>query len=125
MIALILIMVFIIFGIYLFRVVGTGNYAGPIQNLTAAEIGELKNVAYIIPSSGEGYKGKYDVWLQADLNADAIRLATQLATTVGTLVVAVVGFYFGSTVVATGVAQGQGRVVATATATAQLIKACP
>lgn len=109
MIALVLIMVFIIFGIYLFRVVGTGNYAGPIRNLTAAEIGQMKNVGYIIPNTEVGNQGKYDVWLQTDLNADAIRLATQLATTVGTLLVAVAGFYFGSTAVATGVAQGQGR----------------
>lgn len=103
MIALVLIMVFIIFGIHLFRMVG-GGYSGlAMKNKTWEEVLKLNGKPAYIQSNSE-HPENYDVWLQVDISADGARLAQQLITTVGTLVVAVAGFYFGSTVVSSAVA---------------------
>jgi hypothetical protein len=111
MIALILIMVFIIFGIHLFRVVGGGYYGQVITNQTWADLAKYAGrPTYIQPSQNS--TDHFDVWIQSDISADGARLAQQLITTVGTLVVAVAGFYFGSTAVTSAVAAGQGAVAA-------------
>lgn len=109
MIALILIMVFIIFGIYLFRMVGAGtyNYIGNIPNKP-----DPANFSDKIAFARNPDNNTYDVWLQAGMTDDGRRLAQQLMTTVGTLVVAVAGFYFGSTVVSSAVAAVQGTTTA-------------
>jgi hypothetical protein len=114
MIALMLILVFIIFGIFVFRLTANGNEAGPIQ-MTLTELNAATNVSSIAPVTEKDEKGndkiiegKYDVWRRSDLTADAVRLATQLLTTVGTLVVAVAGFYFGRSSVSSAVAAVRG-----------------
>ncbi len=107
MIALFLIMVFIIFGIYLFRVVGSGFYT-PIEKDLPAESLDAKKYQgqsiYIERTPAD----KYTVYLQTKTSDDGARLAQQLLTTVGTLLVAVSGFYFGSTAVSSAVAAAQG-----------------
>lgn len=121
MIALILIMVFIIFGIYLFRVVGSGFYAKLETDVTAIDPTKFagqttyvesvkdKDGRMVLDASG---RPLYNVWLQTKTSDDGARLAQQLLTTVGTLVVAVAGFYFGSTAVSSAVAAAQGTTAA-------------
>jgi hypothetical protein len=102
MISLVLIMVFIIFGIYLFRIVGTGSstFAGVYPTLPDPKsFGEKKTMNFQKNSDGT-----YDVWLIGEISDDGKRLAQQLVTTVGTLVVAVAGFYFGSTTMSSATA---------------------
>jgi hypothetical protein len=107
MIALVLIMIFIIFGIYLFRMTGVGSwsYVGNFPNQPPATIAELPTKFQVRPSPSPE---SYDVWVDMKPNADGNRLAQQLITTVGTLVVAVAGFYFGSSAVSTAVAAERG-----------------
>jgi hypothetical protein len=99
MIALMLIMVFIIFGIYIFQRTATGIETGPVT-MTIEELSNAKNLSFV----EKGDDGKYKVWLRSDLTEAGARLATQLLTTVGTLVVAVAGFYFGSSSVSSAIA---------------------
>lgn len=94
MIALVLIMVFIIFGIYLFRIVGNGKdvFVGNFEKIPGPEVYPGK----IIISAKDAKATTYSVWVNDKITEDGVRLAQQLLTTVGTLVVAVSGFYFGS-----------------------------
>jgi hypothetical protein len=94
MIALILIMIFIIFGVYLFRMVGTGNptFIAPMDSPGKPDLYPGKIVSSIYDETTK----KYNVWVISPITDDGLRLAQQLLTTVGTLVVAVSGFYFGS-----------------------------
>jgi hypothetical protein len=95
MIALILILVFVIFGIYLFHMTGTGTtvYLGTMAKET---LPASMTIAGRPIKSSPRSDGGYDVWLVMDVDQDAKKLATQLISIVGTLVVAVSGFYFGS-----------------------------
>lgn len=114
LIALILIMLFVIVGIYLFRVVGEGLTT--VHNLTQSEITALgARVVKKVPVPNQD--GLFDATLAGSLSDEGARLAQQLITTIGTLVVAVAGFYFGSSAV-TGVTKGrtqQRLVVSTST----------
>jgi hypothetical protein len=104
MIALVLIMIFIIFGIYLFRMIGIGSYSyvGNQQNPPPATIAGQ-------PTKFEKKSdNSYEVWVVMNMSEDGKRVAQQLITTVGTLVVAVAGFYFGSSAVSTAVAAEPG-----------------
>jgi hypothetical protein len=104
LIALFLILIFIIFGIYLFRVVGQGQQLGPIEMSSQAMLAR-DDVARFEHLSGDNF----NVWLGGPVvSEDGVRLAQQLLTTVGTLVVAVAGFYFGSTSVSSAVAAVRG-----------------
>jgi hypothetical protein len=104
MIALMLIMVFIIFGIFVFQRTATGNEVGPIS-MTSEELGNAKNLSFVEPiKDKDGHITGYNAWLRSELSDAGSRLATQLLTTVGTLVVAVAGFYFGSTSVSSAIA---------------------
>ena len=113
MIALFLILIFIIFGIYLFRVVGEGRSgvieAGPIEMTREESLARADDVTRVEKLDN----GNYDVWLsrvgQQPISEDGIRLSQQLLTTVGTLVVAVAGFYFGSTAVTSAAAAVRGE----------------
>jgi hypothetical protein len=101
MIALILIMVFIIFGIYLFRNVATGNTGTiadriPIDSLKKLDLSRFKDFQVNIKTIT---KDTVSVNLGYKISEDGARLAQQLVTTVGTLVVAISSFYFGSTAV--------------------------
>ena len=105
LIALFLILIFIIFGIYLFRVVGQGQLLGPIT-MSSEEMLVRKDVASFAHLSGDNY----NVWLVGPaVSEDGVRLSQQLLTTVGTLVVAVAGFYFGSTTVSSAAAAVRGE----------------
>jgi hypothetical protein len=99
MIALVLVMVFIIFGIYLFRMVGYGSLQFVTRMQTLPESGEIGGRRiYSEPATELQYKGWYNVYVMSEASDDAKKLAQQLITTVGTLVVAIASFYFGSTV---------------------------
>ena len=98
MIALILILVFIMFGAFVYsRELTQVNSVGPVQMPKDAWL-DLDDVVAAWPSldsSGTPIPGRYDVYFGRDRD-DSSRIAQQLLTTVGTLVVAVAGFYFGS-----------------------------
>jgi flagellar biogenesis protein FliO len=102
MIALVLIMVFIIFGIHLFRRVSEGNtsYIGNMKTVPSAKEYGVRNILAEpkIVSSGARQDTTYEVWTITDINDDGKRLAQQLVTVVGTLVVSVSSFYFGSAI---------------------------
>jgi hypothetical protein len=107
MIALILVLVFIICGTYLFRLVGTG-YPTTFVNQTSDEMQKIQGkILHAAPNPKNSQN--FDVVVQSDLAPDAIRLGQQLTTTIGTLVVAVSGFYFGSTTVSSAVTAAQSR----------------
>jgi heme/copper-type cytochrome/quinol oxidase subunit 2 len=104
MIALMLLLVFIIFGIFVFNISATGNSAGPAP-MTTEQLGQAKNLSFIAPiKDKDGNITGYNTWVRQEITEPAQRLATQLLTTVGTLVVAVAGFYFGSSSVSSAVA---------------------
>jgi len=107
MIALFLIMVFIIFGIFLFRVVGSGFYTVIEKGLPANQVDMTKYTGQNTFVE-QGPNNTVNIWLKTETSADGARLAQQLLTTVGTLVVAVAGFYFGSTTVGSAFAAAQG-----------------
>jgi hypothetical protein len=96
MIALVLIMVFIIFGIFLFRKVGESSsvYFGTVTTTSDAKIPTDKPAIFTPVADGSGYY----VYVLEPINDEGKRLAQQLITTVGTLVVAISSFYFGSTI---------------------------
>jgi hypothetical protein len=93
MIALVLIMVFIIFGIFLFRKIQSSNmtYLAAVATKDDARIPMDKTVIFSAKAGG------YDVFLVEAASEEAKRLAQQLITTVGTLVVSIASFYFGTT----------------------------
>jgi len=98
MIALILIVVFVLFGISLFQTVGYGWDTDISRSLTKAELDTVRLSEYgtrriAVVDLG---KGNYIIRESSPVNQDGVRLAQQLLTTVGTLVVAVSSFYFGS-----------------------------
>ena len=105
-IALLLIMIFIIFGIHLFRVVANGvsDYRGIMSTPPAPASPGQRIIAQKVPSEKPGGEPAYEVWAINPVSEEARALAQQLITTVGTLVVAVSGFYFGSST-----ATGTGR----------------
>ena len=98
MIALALIMVFILFGIYLFRMVGAGSstYVGNMDKVPDPQQYKGKLIRYDKLVEEKTGTVSYDVWVISAIDPDGKALAQQLITTVGTLVVAVAGFYFGS-----------------------------
>jgi len=98
MIALVLIVVFVLFGISLFQTVGYGWDNDLSQPMTKGELDSLHLSEYgsrriTVAESGGG---KYVIREATAVSQDGVRLAQQLLTTVGTLVVAVSSFYFGS-----------------------------
>jgi hypothetical protein len=109
MIALVLIMIFIIFGIYLFRMIGTGSYSY-IGNMPTIPPPTIANQ---FTKSERRNDNTYDVWIATTMSEDGKRVAQQLITTVGTLVVAVAGFYFGSTAVSGAVTAVKGGAAET------------
>jgi hypothetical protein len=94
MIALALILVFVVFGIFLFRIVGSGQFSfvGKFNALPDKAALGARAMTFEYDSTAK----VYSVWAFTDISQDGLRLAQQLLTTVGTLVVAVAGFYFGS-----------------------------
>ncbi|MBI3739837.1 MAG: hypothetical protein HY258_12385 [Chloroflexi bacterium] len=92
MIALFLIMIFIFFGLYLFRSVA--DFSGmTLHNLSGDQVKELGDKVVAQYQTGDN---QYDVVIRMALDSNAVDMAKQLINTIGTLVVAVAGFYFGS-----------------------------
>jgi hypothetical protein len=91
LIALILIMLFVIVGIYLFRVVSEG--VTTVRGLSQTEVTALGDR---VIESTRLVGGTFEVKIRDSLSDDGAQLAQQLLTTIGTLVVAVAGFYFGA-----------------------------
>ena len=103
LIALMLIMLFMLTSIYLFRVVGQGFGVYSINGVTKDQVIALGDrVVSVQPSAS--IAGSLDIIVRSDVSNDGVKLAQQLLTTVGTLVVAVAGFYFGTSAV--GAARG-------------------
>jgi hypothetical protein len=106
MIALILILIFIMFGTYLYnQELSWSNKYGPIEMpqdawLNMSNVDEVQPIPYTDPA-------RYNVYFVRDDPRDSSQLAQQLLTTVGTLVVAVAGFYFGSASTASSVILGR------------------
>jgi hypothetical protein len=103
MIALILIMVFIIFGIYLFRMVGQGSFQVievKASNPTREDLERYEKAGARATTIETNSFGQFIVRAYMPVADDGKRVAQQLITTVGTLVVAVSGFYFGSSATA-------------------------
>jgi hypothetical protein len=101
MIAPILILVFIMFGTYLYTQELTWyDKIGPIETTRDAWI-DTENVIEaqrVVLSDGTLSTTRYNVWFSNPDPRDSSRIAQQLITTVGSLVGAVTGFYFGSAV---------------------------
>lgn len=101
MIALILIMVFVIFGIYLYRNTGFG-FSIPLQqgitadSLSKINLGKYKELPGTLDIQLDKKTNTYTVLIANQTTADGNKLAQQLITTVGTLVAAISSFYFGS-----------------------------
>jgi hypothetical protein len=115
MIALVLIMVFVIFGIYLFRMIGYSGiqFVGHMQTLPeSGKIGERPIVAEQATEPEYKDKGWYDVYVATEASDDAKKLAQQLITTVGTLVVAIASFYFGSAVTSSAAKKEREEIAA-------------
>lgn len=98
MIAIFLIIIFLIFGILMFRAVGFGFY-GPMTNGLTAD--QLEDVATTIGNrigriEAGKVEGTYNVQLFIPLTQDGTQLAMQMLTILGTLVTAVSAFYFGA-----------------------------
>jgi uncharacterized protein YxeA len=116
MIALILIMVFIIFGIYLFRNVAYGfnttlESAISYDSLKRIDLEKYKDLTIWVDSTkidtGKVKLEKYSVHAVSKTSDDGNKLAQQLLTTVGTLVVAISSFYFGSSSVNSAIASAK------------------
>jgi hypothetical protein len=99
LISLILIMLFVIIGIYLFRTVGEGGVV-TMRGMTGEQVTALG--ARVLTSTPVAGTNTFNVTVQSGLSDDGARLAQQLVTTIGTLVVAVAGFYFGTSATAAG-----------------------
>ncbi len=117
MIALILIMVFIIFGIYLFRNVAYGfntttESSISYDSLKRINLEKYKDLTIFVDSTKFDSAGftleKYSVHAVSKTSDDGNKLAQQLLTTVGTLVVAISSFYFGSSSVNSAIASAKG-----------------
>ena len=92
LIALFLVIIFIIMGVYLFRTVAEGMVT-QLTNLTADQVVQLgDHVIDVIQNESE----TFDVTLRVGATPAAEQLALQLVTILGTLVTAVASFYFGS-----------------------------
>ncbi|KAA3645317.1 MAG: hypothetical protein DWQ07_12680 [Chloroflexi bacterium] len=106
MIALSLIVIFVIVGIYLFRAVSVGP-TSTSSGLTIADLEKLPPAIAenIIEIDRSPVDGSYQIRTSRDVGEDATRIAEGLTSTIGTLVVAVAGFYFGTRSVA--VAKGE------------------
>ena len=95
MIALILILIFIMFGTYLYTQELT--YSKPIGPIVMEKNEWVGRVDVIqVESIPDSFPPRYNVWFDRGDPRNSRQLAQQLLTTVGTLVVAVAGFYFGS-----------------------------
>jgi hypothetical protein len=118
MIALVLIMVFIIFGIHLFRKVGSVNttFLGVTKTVSAFKISGDKPIPLVYQPRGD--ETGYDVYAVGEVNDEGKRLAQQLITTVGTLVVAIASFYFGSTMTSSAAKKEREGIVAAQALTA-------
>ena len=118
MIALILIMVFIIFGIYTFKSSASVELT-LYENLDSAglkaiNLSTYKNGSIRVQESGKD-KNNFDVIYSTKPSEESSRLAQQLLTTVGTLVVSIASFYFGSATVNSAITTARSTNPSTST----------
>jgi hypothetical protein len=113
MIALVLIMVFIIFGIFLFRKVGipNSNYIGETDKIPNVKADTTKTTLIFTPKDYKDSSKGYYVYAREAINEDGRRLAQQLITTVGTLVVAIASFYFGTTTSSSAAQKERDKII--------------
>lgn len=98
LIALLFLMMFVVFAIYLFRQVVGFNW-DYMTGLTETQINTL-NLSDIYRQEGPDANGKYNVWLRIkDVSPAGEQFAQQIFTALLTLVTAVSSFYFASRVV--------------------------
>ena len=130
MIALVLIMVFIIFGIFLFRKVGIPDrtYLGSVIQMSDVKTPAGTKMPVILeaipdkdkyvisrtdPKSKERINpNDYYVYTAIETSEEGKRLAQQLITTVGTLVVAIASFYFGTTMASSAAKKEREEILA-------------
>jgi hypothetical protein len=115
LIALFLLMIFIIMGVYLFRTIATSAQIR-VPNLSSDQVaafaGQLPSGEQL--SIEKNTSGAYDVTIGVGVSAGTQQVALQLITVLGTLVTAVSAFYFGSSTAqsaakkATAAASGTG-----------------
>jgi hypothetical protein len=113
LIALILILVFIMFGAFLYNREATWtDSVGPIEMPQDAWLDLSLPESLVLDRTDPIGGGRYRVSFVRGTSESSSRLAQQLLTTVGTLVVAVAGFYFGTASVAsaTRAIRGTGSV---------------
>jgi hypothetical protein len=120
MIALILIMVFIIFGIYLFRSIGYGFTTVLEKDISAdslrhIDMGRYKGLQTSILTTRNDSTSLYSIVATNQTSAEGSRLAQQLLTTIGTLVVAIASFYFGSATVNSAISKDRASAPTTTT----------
>ena len=101
LIAFLLIMIFIIMSVYLFRTVAVGEVGVPLKDLTVLEVTKLGGqiqISHIEPhlNATNEPTGNFDVFPIVAVTPGAEQLALQMITILGTLVTAVSAFYFGS-----------------------------
>jgi hypothetical protein len=120
MIALVLIMVFIIFGIFLFRKVGVSSstWVGWVSTTDYARIPTDKSAIFEPRYDKDGKPAGFNVYVQEPISEEGKRLAQQLITTVGTLVVAIASFYFGTTMASTAAKKEREEIAAAQAVTA-------
>lgn len=107
MIALILIIVFIIFGFYLYRNVGAGVSFELEKNISADSLKHVNMDKYkdMQPQVIRSTDSTFTIHSVQKISDEGSKLAQQLLTTVGTLVVAISSFYFGSNTVSSAFAK--------------------
>jgi hypothetical protein len=107
LIALSLVMIFMISGVYLFAQLQTPDVS-TLTNVTSEQMAQFSTRIVGIRLMQSGAQPLYQVDVRNDMNQAAVDMAKQIMTMIGTLLVTVVGFYFGSRSTAAAVQQGAG-----------------
>jgi energy-coupling factor transporter transmembrane protein EcfT len=121
MIALILIMVFVMFGIYLYRSVSFGFSIPLKQGISADSLNTNLATYRDLPGTLDVEFNKkdntYSILITNQTSQDGTKLAQQLITTVGTLVAAISAFYFGSSSANSAMTKARDSLLAAGTIT--------
>jgi hypothetical protein len=122
MIALVLIMVFILISIFLFRKVSLPDriFMGTVKQASDIRIDSMKTqiILETIPADKKMDDNNYYVFAISEVNEEGKRLAQQLITILGTLVTAISSFYFGNTLTRSTLKNVREELLADQTVTA-------